>query len=304
MASCMASRFATIAVLGRAGDPQIAPALAVLLKQLRTARAKILVEEALAPLLGKDPGVQLADNTQLADTAELAIVIGGDGTLLKAAHLFNGRPVPLVGINLGRLGFLTDISPGSLAADIAAVLRGDYQSERRLLLAAEVVHGARSTPCMPALNDVVIQKTEGGRLIEFETHVDGRFVCAHRADGIIVATPTGSTAYALSGGGSILHPTLDAIILVPICPHALGDRPIVLGSASHVEIVVTNTHGGRAQVTTDGQHSQMLGSNDRVRVWRAAQGVTFIHPRDHDYYRILRTKLHWGPAPAQTPGEN
>ena len=304
MAGYMASRFATIAVLGRAGDPQIAPALAVLLEQLRAARAEILVEEALAPLLGKNPGVQLTDHRQLAAVAELAIVIGGDGTLLKAAHLFNRRPVPLVGINLGRLGFLTDISPGSLAADIGAVLRGDYQSERRLLLAAEVVHGTQTSPCMPALNDVVIQKTDGGRLIEFETHVDGRFVCAHRADGIIVATPTGSTAYALSGGGSILHPTLDAIILVPICPHALGDRPIVLSSASRVEIVVTHTHGGRAQVTSDGQHSQMLGANDRVRVWRADQGVTFIHPRDHDYYRILRTKLHWGPAPAHAHGDD
>jgi NAD+ kinase len=294
----MSRPFTSIAVLGREADPQIAPALTALLQQLRVAQATVLVDQALAPLLGNHPDVQLAAPAQLATAAELAIVIGGDGTLLKAVHLFNRRPVPLVGINLGRLGFLADVSPESLGRDIAAILRGEYQAEQRLLLEAEVMRGAQSVPCALALNDVVIQKTEGGRLIEFETHVDGQFVCAHRADGIIVATPTGSTAYALSGGGSILHPALDALILVPICPHALGDRPIVLSSTSRVEIVITHTHGGRAQVTSDGQHTQLLGAHDRVRVRRAAAGVTFIHPRGHDYYRILRTKLHWGPASA------
>lgn len=296
----MASHFATIAVLGRAGDPQIAAALAALLAQLRIAGVTVLVDIELAPLLDKKVGVHFADHPRLAASAELAVVIGGDGTLLKAVHLFNKRPIPLVGINLGRLGFLTDIASQSLAADMAAILRGEYQTDDRLMLEAEVVHGAQTTACLPALNDVVIQKTGGGRLIEFETHVDGQFVCAHRADGIIIATPTGSTAYALSGGGSILHPSLDAIILVPICPHALGDRPIVVSATSRIEIVVSGTHAGHAQVASDGQHTHALNTNDRVRVWRATQGVTFIHPHGHDYYRVLRTKLHWGPAPARS----
>lgn len=295
----MNRRFATIAVLGREADPQIASPLAALLEQLQLNQAKVLVDKALVPLLGKHTDVALVDSQRLAAAADLAIVIGGDGTLLKAVHLFSHRPVPLVGINLGRLGFLTDISQESLSIDIAAILHGDYQEEQRLLLVAEIVRGTQTTPCAPALNDVVIQKTEGGRLIEFETYVDGQFVCAHRADGIIVATPTGSTAYALSGGGSILYPALDALILVPICPHALGDRPIVLSSASQVEIVISHTHGGRAQATSDGQHTQLLGAGDRVRVRRAATGATFIHPRGHDYYRVLRTKLHWGPALAR-----
>lgn len=297
----MTNRFATIAVLGREGDLQIASALAVLLEQLRMARATALVDVALAPLLNKNAEVQVADHQRIASEADLGIVMGGDGTLLKAVHLFNQRPVPLVGINLGHLGFLTDISLESLSVDIAAILRGDYQTERRLMLAAEVTHGTHTTGCGPALNDVVIQKTEGGRLIEFETHVDGQFVCAHRADGIIVATPTGSTAYALSGGGSILHPSLDAMILVPICPHALGDRPIVIGGGNRVEIVVSQTHGGRAQLTSDGQHTHLLNAGDRVGIWRATEGVTFIHPHGHDYYHILRTKLHWGPAAARNP---
>ncbi|MBU6420655.1 MAG: NAD(+) kinase [Gammaproteobacteria bacterium] len=296
----MGSHFATIAVLGREGDPQIAATLAALLAELRTAETAVLVDKALKPLTGPGAGVQFAGHPQLAAEAELAIVIGGDGTLLKAAHIFDARPVPLVGINLGRLGFLTDITPESLDGDIGAILRGEYQAERRLRLQSEVLHAAQVTACPPALNDVVIQKTDGGRLIEFETHVDGQFVCAHRADGIIVATPTGSTAYALSGGGSILQPALNAVTLVPICPHALGDRPIVLSSASRVEIVINHTHGGRAQVTSDGQHTHLLSTGDRVRVQCAAEGVTFIHPRGYDYYRILRTKLHWGPAPVRT----
>lgn len=294
LAANMATRFSTVAVLGREGDPRIAPTLALLLDQLRVTAIRVLVDAALKPLF-QDPSVaRFATHDELVDQAELAIVIGGDGTLLKAAGVFARRSVPLVGINLGRLGFLTDISPAAIGAEISAILRGDFHAELRLLLDAEILHEGHSTSCKPALNDVVIQKADGGRLIEFETHVDGRLVCAHRADGIIIATPTGSTAYALSGGGSILHPTLDAVTLVPICPHALGDRPIVVKGDSKIEIVIHNTHGGCAQVTSDGQHTHMLAVGDRVRVQRSASTVTFIHPHSHDYYRLLRTKLHWG----------
>ncbi|MGH8283602.1 MAG: NAD(+) kinase [Gammaproteobacteria bacterium] len=292
----MTRRFSSIAVLGREGDPQITPTLAALLEYLRSEQVNILVDAALAPLLEGISTARFADRKQLSTQADLAIVVGGDGTLLKAVHVFNGRPVPLVGVNLGRLGFLTDISPDALGRELRAILRGDYHAEQRLLLNAEVLHGPGCASCVPALNDVVVQKTDGGRLIEFETHVDGRFVCAHRADGIIIATPTGSTAYALSGGGSILHPTLDAVTLVPICPHALGDRPIVVQGSCKIEIVINSTHGGRAQVTTDGQDTHLLDADDRVRVQRSASNVTFIHPQGHDYYRILRTKLHWGRA--------
>ncbi|MGH8398615.1 MAG: NAD(+) kinase [Gammaproteobacteria bacterium] len=292
----MTRRFSTIAVLGREGDPQITPTLMALLEQLRSEQVDALVDAALAPLLGNNSPARFVSRNQLSTLADLAIVIGGDGTLLRAVHVFNGRAVPLVGVNLGRLGFLTDISPDAMAQDLRAILRGDYHAEQRMLLDAEVMQGTATSPCTPALNDVVVQKADGGRLIEFETHVDDHFVCAHRADGIIIATPTGSTAYALSGGGSILHPTLDAITLVPICPHALGDRPIVVKGDSKIEIVINSTHGGRAQVTIDGQDTQLLDTNDRVRVQRSVSSVTFIHPQGHDYYRILRTKLRWGRA--------
>lgn len=292
----MSLRFSRVAVLGRAGDARISATLARLVRELQALGATPMVDQALGSLLDAPVGVQFHSLTQLSAHAELAVVIGGDGTLLKAAHSFSIRPVPLVGINLGRLGFLTDISPATLSADLAAILHGDGQLEQRLMLAAEAACERQTPACPSALNDIVIQKTDGGRLIEFETHVDGRLVCAHRADGIVIATPTGSTAYALSGGGSIMHAALDVMTLVPICPHTLGDRPIVISGDSHVEIAIVNTPGGRAQVTSDGQPVQVLKAGDRVRVRRAAESATFIHPPGYDYYHVLRSKLHWGPA--------
>jgi len=288
----MSPAFNTIGILGREGDPQVLETVARVAKHLAAAGARVLVEAGLASDSG--PKLEYLPREVLCQQADLITVVGGDGTMLKGAQAIANRPIPLIGINLGRLGFLTDISPETLDEDLTAILHGDYQEEERLLLDAWLIRRGQQEPCAPALNDVVVQKSDGGRLIEFETYVDGRFVCAHRADGIIISTPTGSTAYALSGGGSILHPQLDAVILVPICPHALGDRPIVVGGHSQIEIVLNGTHGGRAQVTCDGQHTLPLQTGDRVRVQRAAHGVKFIHPTNYDYYRILRTKLHWG----------
>lgn len=290
----MPSLFSTIAILGREGDPNIIPALTRLIHEIQSARVTALVDRALAPLIGDSAGARFDSLDHLSTVADLAIVIGGDGTLLKAVRQLSRRTVPLLGINLGRLGFLTDISPDSLAGDIAAILGGDYQAEQRLMIEADAVCDQQTTPCPPALNDIVIQKSDGGRLIEFETRVDGRLVCAYRADGIIIATPTGSTAYALSGSGSILHPALDAMILVPICPHTLGDRAIVISGNSEVEIIIINTHGGHVQAASDGQPAQLLKAGDRISIRRAARGVTFIHPPGYDYYHVLRTKLHWG----------
>lgn len=286
----MSPAFNTIGILGREGDPHVLKTVARLAALLAADGARVLVEAGLT----SDPTLTYLPRDELCAQADLITVVGGDGTMLKGAQAVASRPIPLLGINLGRLGFLTDISPETLAEDLGAILKGDYQEDERLLLDAWLIRENQEQPWTPALNDVVVQKSDGGRLIEFETHVDGKFVCAHRADGIIISTPTGSTAYALSGGGSILHPALDAITLVPICPHALGDRPIVVGGNSRIEIVLSGTHGGRAQVTCDGQHTLQLEVGDRVRVKRAAHGIRFIHPNNYDYYKILRTKLHWG----------
>jgi len=288
----MTMRFSTVGLMGRESDPQVAQMVGSLVNLLVRAGAQVLVDAALG--ISAEAPARSLPKAAVAAQADLILVVGGDGTLLKAARATAERPVPLVGVNLGRLGFLADITPERLEADIAAILNGDYSREERLLLDSCLIRGTETLTCTPALNDVVVQKSDGGRLIEFETHVDGQFVCAHRADGIIVATPTGSTAYALSGGGPILHPAMDAITLVPICPHTLGDRPIVVAGSSRIEILLNHTHGGRAQVTWDGQQTQPLAVGERVQVQRSARRISFIHPRGYDYYKILRSKLHWG----------
>lgn len=289
----MSAHFSTVGLMGRESDPEVARVAGSVVSLLAGAKVKVLAEAALDLPLSAT-GAKAVSRAELAAAADLIIVVGGDGTLLKAAHAIAARPVPLVGVNLGRLGFLADITPERLKEDITAILKGEYSREERLLLDSCVQRGGAMQDCTPALNDVVVQKSDGGRLIEFETHVDGHFVCAHRADGIIVATPTGSTAYALSGGGPILHPAMDAIQMVPICPHSLGDRPIVVAGGSRIELVLTHGHGGKAQVSWDGQRTESLAVGERVQVKRAERRIAFIHPRGYDYYRILRTKLHWG----------
>ncbi|HSN18437.1 MAG TPA: NAD(+) kinase [Gammaproteobacteria bacterium] len=288
----MTKRFSTVGLMGRLSDPQVTDMAALLAKQLQGAQVEVYGDEALG--LPVTTGVQVLPDKVLAAKVDLMIVVGGDGTLLKAAHLISERPIPLVGVNLGRLGFLADITPAQVQDDIAAMLQGEYTHEERLMLRAHAQCAGKDQAARAALNDVVVHKSDGGRLIEFETWVDGNFLCAYRADGIVIATPTGSTAYALSGGGPIVHPSMDAIALVPICPHTLGDRPLVVSGASRVEVRVGDTHGGAAQVTWDGQHAETLNRDDRVTVARAEKRVTFIHPRGYDYYKILRTKLHWG----------
>lgn len=287
----MSTAFSTVGLMGRESDPVVAQVANRVVEILAAAQVKVLVDAGLK----LQTSAKAVGRAELTAQADLIIVVGGDGTLLKAAQAIAARPVPLVGVNLGKLGFLTDITPEQLQSDIVAILKGEFSREERLLLDSCVQRAAGGMQdCTPALNDVVVQKSDGGRLIEFETHVDGHFVCAHRADGIIVATPTGSTAYALSGGGPILHPAMDAITLVPICPHTLGDRPIVVAGGSKIEILLTHSHGGKAQVTWDGQRAEPLAVGERVQVKRAERRIVFIHPRGYDYYKILRTKLHWG----------
>ncbi len=286
----MGAPFSTIGLMGRESDPEVSKVAGSVVALLSEARVQVLADAGLK--LPLSAGAKAVSRAELAQAADLIIVVGGDGTLLKAAHAIAARPVPLVGVNLGRLGFLADITPERLKEDIGAILKGEFTREERLLLDSCVQRGGVMQDCTPALNDVVIQKSDSGRLIEFETHVDGNFVCAHRADGIIVATPTGSTAYALSGGGPILHPAADAIQMVPICPHSLGDRPIVVTGGSRIEIVLT--HGGKAQVSWDGQRTEPLAVGERIQIRRAERRIAFIHPRGYDYYRILRSKLHWG----------
>ncbi|HET9678988.1 MAG TPA: NAD(+)/NADH kinase, partial [Gammaproteobacteria bacterium] len=218
----------------------------------------------------------------------LLVVLGGDGTMLNAARALAGSGVPLVGINAGRLGFLTDLSAAEIPAHLDRILDGDYREERRALLRMQL----GKTQCL-AMNDVVVQKRDG-RMIEFETWVNGSFVCAHRADGIVIATPTGSTAYALSSGGPILNPGLDALVMVPICPHTLTDRPLVIDGNSRVEIVLGADRGMQAQVSCDGQSEVSVPDSERIVIQRADEYTVLLHPTGYDYFKTLRSKLHWG----------
>jgi NAD+ kinase len=283
----------TIGLFGKHGDIRIAPVIANLVQFLRARDLAVLLEQATARALElRDPPARPMD--AIGREIDLAVVVGGDGTMLTVARHLADFGVPMIGVNLGRRGFLTDIPVDDPLPPLTRILDGDYQTEERILLAAEVKRGERTLHSASAFNDVIVSKGELSRLIEFETYVDDQFVNSTRADGIIVATPTGSTAYALSAGGPILHPTLPALVLVPICPHMLSDRSIVVGSDSRIEIVMTYSSNQTAHVTFDGQSTYSLQDNDRVRVRRADRAVTLVHPRERNHYEVLRAKLHWG----------
>jgi len=242
------------------------------------------------------PGVEVEALPEhgIGAAADLVIAVGGDGTMLYASRLVAGRDIPLLGINRGRLGFLADITPAEMLRRLDEVLAGDYEVDHRLMLAATIDDGSGTPRRALALNDVVLQKRDTGRMLDFENWVDGVYVNTHRGDGLVIATPTGSTAYALSGGGPIIHPSLDAITLVPICPHTLSDRPIVIRADTEIEVRVLERPDTRAEVSCDGIPLGELNAGGRLLVRTAAERVVLIHPRGHDYFRLLRSKLHWG----------
>jgi NAD+ kinase len=255
----------------------------------------------ICPLV--DPGVGLAfpagsvdlcPEPAFATRADLIIAIGGDGTLLYAARLVAGHDVPLLGINRGRLGFLTDVSPNSMIEDMDIVLSGRYSEDRRSLLAARLERRDAAPVTALALNDVVVNKFETGRTMDFETSINGRFVNSHSGDGMVIATATGSTAYALSCGGPIVEPDLDVWVLAPICPHTLSDRPIVVKAGSKIQLSMADRPGSRGQVTCDGSAIGDLELGDNLFVEAADEQITLLHPPGYDYYRLLRSKLHWG----------
>jgi NAD+ kinase len=283
----------TVGLFGKYQDRSVAEHILRLGEFLRGRKLKILFDESTAELFPK-PIAPARSREVIGKEIDLAIVVGGDGTLLNVARDLAPHRVPIIGVNLGRLGFLTDIHADNMTAEIGKILDGDYQTESRLLLYAEIMRKGRIVHTASAFNDVVVTKGELARLIDFETYLDGEFVNSTRGDGIIVASPTGSTAYALSSGGPILHPTLEAIALVPICPHTLSYRPIVVSSDSIVEILITGVANQRAHVTFDGQATYSLEDNDRVYVRRAETEVELIHPSGRSHFEVLRIKLHWG----------
>ena len=289
----MDKQFRTVALIGKYQSPDISGPLLALADFLERRGITVLIEEGTALSLGADG--KPASYETIGTGADLAIVLGGDGTMLNAARRLAEYRVPLVGVNQGRLGFMTDIAREDMIAGITALLDGEFSSEQRFLLDIEVLRGGSRVLHTLALNDVVVNKGDIGRMIELEVKVDGEFIYVLRADGIIVATPTGSTAYALSANGPILHPAVPGIALVPLCPHALSNRPITLCDQSQIEITLMPPHDAR--IHFDGQMRFDARAGDCVRVMRSHHAITLLHPPGYSYLAMLREKLHWSSSP-------
>jgi NAD+ kinase len=271
----MGREFNKIVILGRRDDKRVAGPLAQLVEHLTKA------------------GLEVRDDTQV-EGADLAIAIGGDGTMLYAGSRVRDHDIPLLGINRGRLGFLADVLPDEMLSSVDHILQGQYSIEERLLLHGRLERGSGEVAEGVAFNDVVLQRWETGRMVDFETSVAGQFVNTHSGDGLIVASPTGSTAYALSCGGPIVEPQLDAMVLVPICPHTLTDRPIVIAANQEITIRLLEREETGAGVAIDGQSIGPINPEDTLRITAADRRIKLVHPPGYDFYGILRSKLLWG----------
>ncbi len=288
------NNFATIALIGRHASHGIAEPLSHLAAFLNARGHRVLIESSTAEYAPLS-GYPTAPTDELARKADLAIVIGGDGTMLSIARQFAPFDVPLIGINQGRLGFLTDIALSDMESVLDSMLSGRYVEERRTMLDASLERSLGGDERAMSLNDVVVSRGALGGMIDCAVTIDGRFVHALRADGLIVATPTGSTAYALSAQGPIVDPAVAAFLLVPVAPHALTNRPIAIRDSAVVEI--TLLRGKDAALHCDGQAHFPLAEGDRVTVRRAGYRARLLHPQDHDHFAMLRQKLHWSETP-------
>ncbi len=287
------SEFKTIGLIGRLESSDRA---IYSIKRL----IRFLTEVGLDVVLDKDTGASLPDHhltqvtrDQLGKTCDLVIVVGGDGSLLGAARALVSYDVPLLGVNRGRLGFLTDISPDDIEVRVSEVLSGKYMIESRFLLDLGVYRDGELIGGGDALNDVVLHPGRFIRMIEFELYIDSQFVYGQRSDGIIISTPTGSTAYALSGGGPLMHPKLDAVVLVPMNPHTLSSRPIVVDGNSEIKIVIGEHNTANPHVTCDGQTHVVTKPGDEVHVHKKPHKLQLIHPVNHNFYETCRNKLGW-----------
>jgi NAD+ kinase len=286
-------RFSRIALMGNPTDARVVESFRLISAHLGTQGAHILIADIFDSGAVPEATNRLPE-AQLAADADLAIAVGGDGTMLYAARRIGERAVPLLGINRGRLGFLADVGPEEMLARLDELMRGEYDVETRLMLCAQIEDGKGGLREGLALNDIVVTRHDPGRMLELSTYVGDRYLNTHRGDGYIVATATGSTAYALSCGGPIVDPRLDAIVLVPICPHTLSERPIIVANTAGIVVRLQGEHSVRADVSCDGEVIGELVPGRTLRVVAAARRLQLIHPRGYDYFQILRSKLHWG----------
>ncbi len=284
----------TVGILVRPDLGKAGPALRDLVAWLQERGVGVCLEERTARLVEEvsRTACRVASGREVAATADVLVVLGGDGTLLAASHLVE-RPVPVLGVNFGALGFLTEITLAELHPTLEGVLKGEYRYEERRMLRAQVRRQGAEDTVGDVLNDVVITKAALSRIIELDVSVDGLFVSSFRADGLIVSSPTGSTAYNLAAGGPILHPALEAVVLTPICPHMLTNRPLVISDRSTIEVRLRAAREGEVHITLDGQRGFPLTSTDVVTVTRSPRCLRLVKA-SRDYFEVLRTKLKWG----------
>ncbi|MDH5485579.1 MAG: NAD(+) kinase [Gammaproteobacteria bacterium] len=282
----------TIGIIIKNQDAAVVKTVNTLFDFLSAKNYQLIFEDTAKGII-ENVDISLADRDTLGQSSDLAIIVGGDGTFLSAVRALADHKIPVLGINLGRLGFLVDISPVDMLENLEQILNGHYVAESRFLLTAQVMRDGKVLHQADAFNDVVVHIRDVARMIEFETFINGQFVNYQRADGLVVSTPTGSTAYALSSGGPLLHATLDAMVLVPICPHTLTNRPLVVNADSLVEIVIGKDEQTTSQLTLDGQTAYNIRPGDKIQIRRKPSYINLVHPESYDYYHILRKKLRW-----------
>lgn len=297
----MASVFQTIGLIGRLRCEETANTIEQIIKHLQKQITDIILDEETASIFPTITRFRSLPRATLAESCDLVIVVGGDGSLLSASRAVLPYNTPLLGVNRGHLGFLTDIHPQHFASALDTILSGAYTLEKRFLLQTQLIDNNQQTLSYdPALNDVVLSPGEVAQLIDFDVFVDGQLMCHSRADGLIVATPTGSTAYALSAGGPILHPQLNAIVLVPMFPHTLSSRPIVISGDSHIKIVINKRYEAESNLSIDGQRRIAVPNQSYITIEKHPQPLHLIHPKTYQYFDTLRQKLGWENKPGQS----
>ncbi len=288
----MSYKFKQIGIIGRASRHNIESTLDIVCDFLNTSNVSVLIDQETAELI-PNPRFPVVSRQEIGEKCDLAVVVGGDGSILHAARALADYNLSVIGIHRGRLGFLTDIAPDDINVKLHKVLNGEYIRHEMFLLHANILENNKIKKTIDAVNEVVINSGGMTRMIEFEVYIDNQFVYSQRSDGLIISTPTGSTAYALSGGGPIITPDLKALLLVPMLPHNLTSRPIVISNQSKISIIPVN-NSFRPGVSCDGQAIEILGEDNIIEIYKSEKILHLLHPLDYNYYETLRRKLHWG----------
>ncbi|MBD0788450.1 NAD(+) kinase [Vibrio sp. Y2-5] len=289
----MKKPFEVIAIIGKPRDQQAIQTHKELYQWLTTLGYSVFIDDRLKEILTDIPQDHFSSLIELGRKADLAIVVGGDGNMLGAARVLSRFDISVIGVNRGNLGFLTDLNPEDFQTHLQAVLQGEYMEEERFLLEAEVHRHGQVKSHNAALNEAVLHPGKIAHMIEFEVYIDDKFAFSQRSDGLIISTPTGSTAYSLSGGGPIVSPSLNAITLVPMFPHTLSCRPLVVDGKRRIKLVVSPDNRGTQEVSCDGQISLPVSPGDEVIIYQSPNVLKLIHPKDYSYYSVLRSKLGW-----------